>query len=65
MKVKASELEAGMIVIHSVGKGILTIESVVTLESYPEQYKVTYFGISYPDIYEADAEVEVISDEDE
>lgn len=64
MKIKASELKEGMTVVHVSGKGILTIEQITTLESFPEQYRVQFYGIAQAETFKADDELQILEQGD-
>ncbi len=66
MKVKVQDLKPGMLVVHTSGKGLLTVANVteMTIELFPQQYLVTFAGISRPEQLSEDTEFEVLIDDE-
>jgi hypothetical protein len=63
MQVMAFELESGMMVIDSNGKGVLTVESVRKLPLFRPQYEVRFHGIKNPKTYNYDVVFELLPQE--
>lgn len=64
MKVKVQDLQPGMVIVYTQGKGILTVAEVTPWERelYPQQYDVKFHGIAHVDHFSEDTEFEVIGD---
>lgn len=63
MQVKVQDLQPGMMVVYTQGKGILTVTNVTPWdkELYPQQYDVTFHGIAHVERFSQDTELEVLN----
>ena len=62
MKAKVQDLQPGTFVRHTSGKGVLKVADVeeMTIELFPQQYLVTFAGISESEQVGEDTEYEVL-----
>lgn len=65
MKVLVQDINPGVMIIDTKGKGLVTVKNIIELESNPPQYKIYFEGINQPGIYWYNTEFEVFSFEEE
>lgn len=64
MEIPVQDIKQGMFVICSKGRGLLTVQDIIELETNPPQYKIYFEGINQPEFYRHDTKIEIIPEQE-